>query len=94
MGKWEENDQARSGLLPAGAPGASCAWAPLPGSLLLRWRSMSLMNTQRRDPRADDVRDEDVEEDEDELDEAVTGGAAFPSRRGRGREPAPGRRAH
>jgi hypothetical protein len=43
----EENDQAHSGLLATGAPGASCAWAPLPGSLLLRWRSMSLMNTQR-----------------------------------------------
>jgi hypothetical protein len=74
----EENDQARSGLLATGAPGASCVWAPLPGSLLLRWRSMSLMNTQRRDPRADDVPDEDVEDDEDERDEAVTGGAASP----------------
>jgi hypothetical protein len=39
---------------------------------------MSLMNTQRRDPRADDVPDEDVEDDEDERDEAVTGGAASP----------------
>jgi hypothetical protein len=42
---------------------------------------MSLMNTHRRDPRADDVPDEDdddVEEDEDERDEAVTGGAASP----------------
>jgi hypothetical protein len=77
----EENGQARSGLLAAGALGASCAWAPLPGSLLLRWRSMSLMNTQHRDPWADDVPDEDkedVEEDEDEWDEAVTGGTASP----------------
>jgi hypothetical protein len=46
---------------------------------LLRWRSMSLMNTQRRDPRADDVPDEDEEDvEEDERDEAVTGGAASP----------------
>lgn len=35
------------------------------------------MNTQRRNPRADDVPDED-EEDEDERDKAVTGGAASP----------------
>jgi hypothetical protein len=35
------------------------------------------MNTQRRDPRADDVPDED-EEDEDVQDKAVTGGAASP----------------
>jgi hypothetical protein len=40
---------------------------------------MSLMNTHRRDPRADDDaadEEDDVEEDEDERDEAVTGGAA------------------
>ena len=52
--------------------------------LPLRWRSMSLtlMNTHRWDPRADDdaadEEDDDVEEDEDEWDEAVTGGAASP----------------
>jgi len=39
---------------------------------------MSLMNTHRRDPRAEDAADEeeDVEDDDEERDEAVTGGAA------------------
>ncbi|PNT77548.1 hypothetical protein BRADI_1g64698v3 [Brachypodium distachyon] len=38
---------------------------------------MSLRNTQRREPRAnEDDEEEEVEEDEDERDEAVTGGGA------------------
>ena len=71
--------------------------------LPLRWRSMSLMNTHRRDPRAAadvaDEEDDNVEEEEDDQDEAVTGGAASPCvprsrrRRGQGRDPVP-RRAH
>lgn len=66
-----ENGHAFSGL--AVAAGAWCAWA-LPGSLLLRWRSMSLRITHRRDPRADDEdEEEEVDEDEDEREEAVTG---------------------
>jgi len=44
--------------------------------------SLTLMNTQRRDPHADDdaadEEDDNVEEDEDEQDEAVIGGAASP----------------
>jgi hypothetical protein len=76
---WGGERPGSFGLASGGRPEGSCAWAPLLGSLLLRWRSMSLMNTQRRDPHANDVPDEDeedVEEGEDERDEAVTGEAA------------------